>query len=732
MLYLTMLLIPVVFIIYTRDQFELPKLTVLRALTGVMLGLWGIRIVAAGRISFRHTPLDIPVLVWSGLQILTTIFSVSGYVSLMGEYENFRGLITVLNYTVLFFIATNFIHTRQHINRLLFSILLAGLIITLYGIAQFFGIDFIRWNPNSIAPGRYFSTLGNPNFLAAYLSMVMPLVVIFFLETNSKFKKGLLFFSFVAMFWALLGTDSRGGLLGLVAAMLVLAGFGLWKLYQNIKTKAAQEGVALKTLMQGMLKQYRAWVGLIGMVLLLVVTISATFGRDHMARMADTILHFHHAITRSRLYIWKPALQDFKDHPVLGTGLDTFKTVFPRYATPEFAHYDGANVSSRTAHNEILQVLSCQGVVGFLIVTWLTVIILLQWRKAYQRSRDNWRDRLLVTGLLGTWTAYSVQNIFSFGVVAIDSFYWIVLAMFMLMLGSKEQQEQLAPSQLPNPAPPVWWRGLQPYRPLLMVIMMAGGVWLAYWGVRIAWADYNYNLGTLFRMQGQMQQSLAYFKKAADADPMEVKYQVYYGLAHEEMAKNAPELSQKMKWIKEAIAHYQKGQAMNPTNAYYLGNLGRAYGFASTLKPDNQDYYKKAVYYFKQAIHYAPVTVLFYVNLAMTYLAKKDEPHFFEVLDRLDKIEPNQAYQTAFSAGNELYNYGLYPAAQRIFQRALTYQPDNVEALFNLGTTQAKLGQMKQALITWTKVLRLNPDFKPARQMLDYYGGKLKTSSPAR
>ncbi len=718
-LYLTMFLIPVVFIIYTRDQFELPKLTVLRVLTGLMLGLWGVRIVAAGRVAFRRTPLDLPVLVWSALQIVTTIVSVSGYVSLMGEYENFRGLITVLNYTALFFIATNFIRSRRQIDRLLFTILLSGLIITLYGIAQFFGIDFIRWNPNSIAPGRYFSSLGNPNFLAAYLSMVMPLVIVFFVETKSRFRKALLLFSFIAMFWALLGTDSRGGLLGLVAAVLVLTGFALWKGYRILQRRAQQQGAPFKVLIHKAVKQYRSWLALIGMVLLLVVSISATFGRHHMARMADTIIHFHQAITRSRLYIWKPALQIFEHHPVLGTGLDTFKTVFPRYATPEFARVDGANVSSRTAHNEVLQVLACQGLVGLIIVTWLTVMILLQWKKAYHRAQDQWRDRLILTGLLGAWTAYSVQNLFSFGVVAIDSFYWIILAVFMLMMSSKEQQEQSAPAQ--NPTPTAWSSSLQPFKPLLMLVMLAAGGWLAYGGLRIAWADYDYNLGTLFRMQGQQQQSLFYFKQAAAADPWEVKYQVYYGLAHEEMAKVVPETRQKLEWIKKAIALYHAGQAMNPTNAYYLGNLGRAYGFASSLEPDNPTYYKKSVSYFKQAIHYAPVTVLFYVNLAMTYLGRRDETHFFEVLDQLAKFEPKEAGKTAFSAGNELYNYRLYQAAQQVYQRALSYNPENVEALFNLGVTEAQLNQVDKAINTWTRALSLNPDFKPARQMLERY-----------
>ncbi|MBN1595690.1 tetratricopeptide repeat protein [candidate division FCPU426 bacterium] len=720
LLYLVMFSIPLFFIILTRDQFELPKLTLLRILTVLMLGVWGIRILAAGRFDFRRTPLDVPIAVWCILQILTTFISVSPYVSYRGEYENFRGLLTVLNYPVLYYIAVHFIRSRIQIQRLFFVILLTGLITTVYGIAQFFGLDFIAWNPTSIAPGRYFSSLGNPNFLASYLAMVMPIIVIFFIETASRFRRIILFVCFIVMYTALLGTWSRGGFLGLLAALGVLAVFGLLRAYRAIKCKAEAQQLGVSAMAGRFLRQHKSWAYLIGIMMAILISISATYGKNHMFRMADTIVHLKSAVGVSRFHIWGPALGMIRDYPLLGTGLDTFKTVFPRYATPDFAVIDGANVSSRTAHNEILQVLSTQGIIGMIIVVWLTVVILRTWWAAYRSSQDRWQDRLFLVGLLAGWTAYSVQNLFSFGVVSIDTFYWLILALIVLLQNPPDKQIQLAPAQAPETKPKGLLGALAPFRPLLMLALAALAFFISWRTFQSALADYAYNLGTIYRLQSMWDHSLFAFSKAASLTPTEVKYVVYRGLAYEEKSKQAAE-NQRLPLILEAIKAYRRGVEMNPTNAYYLGNLGRAYALAFAFDPQNQEYYKESVFYYQEAIRFAPVTVLFYQNLAMTHLSNQKEKEFGDVIQKLAAFDPVEAARLEFAAGNTYYNINALEKAREWYQSALRHHPQYVEAYFNLGVTCARLADIPQAVLQWQKALELNPRFTPAQQMLERY-----------
>ncbi|MCD4813656.1 O-antigen ligase family protein [bacterium] len=717
---LVILLIPTFFIILTRDQFELPKLTIFRILTCFMLGTWGVRIVAARKIHFRKTPLDIPILVWAALQIVTTFISVSGYVSYRGEYENFRGLITVLNYAVLYFVAVNFIRTREQINRMLFIILFTGLLVTAYGIAQFFGMDFIAWNPTSVAPGRYFASLGNPNFLAAYLAMIMPLIVIFFIESTSRFRRILLFVSFIVMFTALMGTWSRGGFLGLLGALDVIILFGVVRAFRALQTQSANRQANIGTLIKEWIDAHKMLSMTMAAALILLISISATFGRAHMLRMADTVIHIKDAVTVSRLHIWGPALGMIKENPILGSGLDTFKTVFPRYATPKFAAIDGANVSSRTAHNEILQVLATQGFVGLLIVTWLTVMLLINWWKAYQRSRERWQDRLVLVGMAASWTAYSIQNLFSFGVVAIDSLYWLMIAVIILLGESPKKQTALAPSQIPEENPNTFFSRLAPLR-VVVILAMLGLAGFGSWQVlKTALADYAYNLGTIYRLRSMWDHCIVAFTRAHTLSPTEVKYAVYQGLAYEEKAKHvAP--GQQLPLILKALEAYHRGAKMNPTNAYYLGNLGRAYAFASNVEPTNQTYSDNSIRYLNEAIVYAPVTVLFYQNLGMTYFGRRNYDDFVKIVDKLAVFNTVEASKLVFSAGNQLYNINDLGGCKTYYGKALEINPDYVEAHFNLGVTLARMGSEKEAIAHWQQALVLKPSFSPAKQMLERY-----------
>ena len=61
-----------------------------------------------------------------------------------------------------------------------------------------------------------------------------------------------------------------------------------------------------------------------------------------------------------RVYIWRNALEVFPSHPIIGTGPDTFY-----YAFPEEAH-GFMNHDYQNAHNEYIQILICQGMLGLL------------------------------------------------------------------------------------------------------------------------------------------------------------------------------------------------------------------------------------------------------------------------------------------------------------------------------------------------------------------------------
>ena len=132
-------------------------------------------------ISFRGllvSPLAVPVFYFTIILILCSIFTIDPLSSLKGTYKRQEGLFTELNYIFLFFAAAHFIRDAKKIRMCIVLSIAAGALTSLYAILQHFGIDI--FSKKGIE--RSFSTLNHPNFLAAYLVLVMPFAFVYMME----------------------------------------------------------------------------------------------------------------------------------------------------------------------------------------------------------------------------------------------------------------------------------------------------------------------------------------------------------------------------------------------------------------------------------------------------------------------------------------------------------------------------------------------------------------------
>ena len=176
---------------------------------------------------------------------------------------------------------------------------------------------------------------GHPMTFAGYLCMYLPIFLVRFLD-GKVFKKynwltGLAFFAGCA---ALVFNGTRG------AWLAVLPVFGLILLfYISQKNKAA----------------------IVCLALLVAAGFGLTYNKAFMARVS-TITSTKFQSNTERLLIWRSAYNMFLDHPVLGVGLGQYKDnyqkkyISPKAKEPYITH----------AHNNFLQMLAENGIVGFL------------------------------------------------------------------------------------------------------------------------------------------------------------------------------------------------------------------------------------------------------------------------------------------------------------------------------------------------------------------------------
>jgi O-antigen ligase len=113
------------------------------------------------------------------------------------------------------------------------------------------------------------------------------------------------------------------------------------------------------------------------------------------------------------------------DSPVAGTGLGTYRWVFPSYKDERFGSYFYEH-----AHNDYLEVLSEQGFIGFSLLAMGVLLILRSLMRALGRRRDP-----LVRGTLFAAIAGSVSLMvhglvdFNFQIPANAGYFFVLLGL---------------------------------------------------------------------------------------------------------------------------------------------------------------------------------------------------------------------------------------------------------------------------------------------------------------
>lgn len=233
-LYALVGLLPLAFFYPTYDIFELTKLTVLRLITLTMLGAWSWKIFLDRTVKIARTPIDWFVLTYLAVFTLATIFSKNPVLSLLGEYGRFEGLLAILNYGAIFLLAGSLIRdnkaipdTRAFIRSLILTAIAAADIVSVYGVFQRFGVDFFIWSSAGTDLTRAFSTMGNPIYIAAYLTIVLSVAICLFLSEPALKARLYLGSSIVLMTLTLVFTFSRAGWAGFLFSLIILISLSL-------------------------------------------------------------------------------------------------------------------------------------------------------------------------------------------------------------------------------------------------------------------------------------------------------------------------------------------------------------------------------------------------------------------------------------------------------------------------------------------------------------------------
>lgn len=430
------------------------------------------------------------------LIIITISCLASSYKSIvwLGETNRNDGWLTYFCMIMAYFALSRWYRPKQ----LDFTVFAAGsAAVCIIGFLQFYGCDFMKLFPYNETPyadanGLPFfsgfsisfrSTIGNIDFLSAYVCMTVMLFGILYIKTREPVRYFYLAVS--AMNFALMvigGADA--GKVGILGAMVLLVPYWLserkilgrvltlvslwglvytihnWILIDKIMPGWGEDApvqdlymrqtysalplniifiISIFALAAGiflLLPKFSAWpkaktAQIAGFCLLAVMILGGLAGVEVIGRKVseDNIVYEARELMHGRMqdhfgsnrgYIWRKALERVKGgQPLFGTGSDTFYHAFGKLNQKESLDIYGVNHNK--AHNDFLQILLCNGI--FALVSYLALvvgIVVLSVKKAFG-------DTFLIIAL-GTALAYLIQSFFGIDTLVVTPIYWIILA----------------------------------------------------------------------------------------------------------------------------------------------------------------------------------------------------------------------------------------------------------------------------------------------------------------
>lgn len=440
-------LVPLVWTTSTFELFEFPKMILVYLLTILIVGAFLVKSVLVGKLELPRTPLDKPIAAFVLVNILATVFSIDRYTSIFGYYTRFNGgLLSLLAYVALYYVFVGEMaeEGKEGIEgkrgRFIKLLLLSSLLVSVYGILQHFGIDKDYWVQD--VQRRVFSTLGQPNWLAAYLVMILPVSLALLVENSKLFQivpncsKSmsnikcqisrcyiLLPIVLYTTFWF---TYSRSGLLGFGVAMVIFLIF-LGK--ENLKKNWRP------LLLVGL-----SWAMISALTFSSKIAFAATPSAQPQQPPSGSTVDI-------RLAVWKGTLNLIKDNPLLGTGPETFAYSFLPYRPVELNQTAEWEFLYNKAHNEYLNIAACTGLLGLGAYLWIVgKFVLLSVRSRWsQMSSRSTRNNFLQVGLFAGWVGVLVSNFFGFSVVVTSLLFWLFMALKNGNISSKPWRSRMAP-----------------------------------------------------------------------------------------------------------------------------------------------------------------------------------------------------------------------------------------------------------------------------------------------
>lgn len=598
--------VPIVLYPYSYELFEFNKMVFVYALTVLISSSWVIRMILAKRIIFRRTIFDIPLLLFLFSQLLSTALSIDIRTSLLGYYSRFHGgFFSTLSYSLLFWAFVSNMDRAKTLKAIRF-LLFSGIIVSAYGILQHFGIDKDVWVQD--VQNRVFSTLGQPNWLAAWLVALLPISWALYLASRQKSKNFWQWLGFSALYILTLAyTKSRSGLFGLVTVSGIFWGIN------RFKNSFLLLALSLFLIFAG----GTPWTPSLEQFLTRGIEKKTPETTGPALETGGT------ESGQIRKIVWKGAIDVWKNYPLTGSGVETFAFSYYQFRPVEHNLVSEWDFLYNKAHNELLNILATTGILGLGAYLYFSGVVVFYFIKKIKSSPD-----ILDSAFLAGFGGIFVTNLFGFSVVAVSLLYFLLPA-FAVCLKGGEKARAASDKSL----------DFRQKAGVFLALFIAAYLLLGigrYW-----YADLLFAKGKALNDAGGPVKARDELVEAIKLSPKEAIFWDELSQSDTLIAvalNEAGESSKSKEFALVAINESSNATILSPRNLNLKRNRANLFIKLSALDPN---YLADARDILIDAITFAPTEAKLYYNLGLTYARLGDIDNAEKVLEKTISMKAN-------------------------------------------------------------------------------------------
>ncbi|MDD3778159.1 MAG: O-antigen ligase family protein [Patescibacteria group bacterium] len=418
----------------TYNMFELSKIVLFKILLCFFFITFLIWLLAKARLKLvwrslrkegrnKIIKLFLPPLALIIFLLISSFFSIKPAESIWGSYTRQQGVLSYLFYflwSVFLFLYLLSIYILQgrkkldvKIKRIIITVISSASLVGLYGVLQILNIDFLSWPEPPYLTGRALSTLGQPNFLASFLLLTIPLSLYALLKERKFFPKFIYLLALILQLACFFFTSSRGGLLALIAVAGFMVGrvifLGRWK------------------------RKTKFYI----IVAFFAFLFSGVFTMEYfIPGRIRSLFDLKAGSLAARVYFFQAASDAILDKPILGYGLETADDVFIKFYERDWGVFGKVGASADRAHNLILDILLNNGFIGLIFfVVWYYYYF----RLGLKGGGEKDSKELMLAISLGS-LGYFLSLFFSFIIVAGEIYFWLFFTLLAILNFAKKQE----------------------------------------------------------------------------------------------------------------------------------------------------------------------------------------------------------------------------------------------------------------------------------------------------